>query len=132
MINSQSGFIALISAIVISFLLLAVTLGLGLSIFFGRFDILDSESKERSLALAEACVDQAMLEMSEGTFYATLTDYTSPDGTIICKRQSLSGGVNTIKTQGEFNKSFTNLKVEVDGSTFSIISWEECPTGSSC
>jgi|SRR3989344_1827515 len=123
----EQGFMALMSAIVMSVLLIAITLSLGISSFFGRFDILDSESKERSMGLAEACVSQATSEVSTGTVYATLTVFPIPNSTESCKRMSeQNGNEYIIKAQGEFNKSFTNLKVVVDSSTFDVVSWQEC------
>ena len=125
--NPQSGYIALISAIVIMFLLITITISLGFISFFGRFDILDSESKERSMALAEACVSQAKLDASYATYYSTLTDFTIPSSTSTCKRSVVqNSGQIRIKAQGEFNKSFTNLRVVLDDSTFAKVSWEEC------
>src|SRR5258708_32505996 len=63
---NQKGFIALTSAMVISILLLAITVSLGFCGFFTRFNILDSESKERSLALAEACGEMSILNLTQG------------------------------------------------------------------
>ncbi|MEK7664229.1 MAG: hypothetical protein AAB340_02200 [Patescibacteria group bacterium] len=126
--KKKKGYIALISAIVISFLLIVITVSLGFGSFFGRFDILDSESKEKSTALAEACVSQAILEASGDTFYSRLTDFTIPISGNKCKRSSEQiGNEIIIKAQAEFNKSYTNLKVIIDNSDFSVVSWKECP-----
>ena len=125
----EHGFIALTSAIVISFLLLAITVSLGFSSFFGRFDILDSESKERSTALAEACVDQAILDSASGTYYSTDNIVNVGSDTCTIKLSQLDSpivGQTIVKTQAKLNKSYTNLKVIVDSSSFDIISWEEC------
>ena len=65
-LKSQEGFIALISAIVISFLLITITVALNFVGFYGRFNILDSEYKETSVGLAEACADSAMLQLVQG------------------------------------------------------------------
>ena len=130
-IYPQDGYMALMSAIVISVLLIAITLSLGMSSFFGRFDILDSESKEISAGLAEACVDKAILEASMGTYFVGgLIDFDS-DGdndctVILSEADNPVSGQTMIKTQAFFNKSYTNLKVVVDSSTYNVISWIEC------
>src|SRR3989344_4157305 len=95
---SQQGYVALMSAIVISVLLIAVTASLGFSAFFGRFNIVDSESKERSLALAEACVSHAILEVGAGTFSNDKTVAIGDDKCYIISTVG-SGSQVTIKTQ---------------------------------
>src|SRR5689334_18900103 len=60
--SGNSGFIALMSVILISFVLLSVTLSAGLSGIFGRLNILDSELKSQSEYLAESCVNQAIYD----------------------------------------------------------------------
>ena len=132
--KNQGGYIALISAIVISVLLITITVTLGLNSLFGRFNILDSESKERSSELAEACIDQAILDATYGTYstnkVVAVGPTTSDNCTIVLS--SLSGTQVTIKTQSIINKSYTNLKIVVDANTFGTISWQECNNMSSC
>jgi len=117
--SKQRGFIALMSAIVISVLLLAITLSLGFSGFFTRFNILDSESKERSSALAEACGDTAILNLAQGL--TTLGSVVVGAGS--CNIISFTPN---IKTQACVNKAVTNLEITVD-SSFNILSWQEVP-----
>lgn len=131
--SSNGGYIAIVSAIVISVLILAVTLTLGFTGFFGRFNILDAESKERSSALAEACADNAILKLSNDKDYVLVAaDHTIAVGTDTCNIVSFSPnppriGSITIKTQAIVNKAYTNLIVVVD-SSFNIVSWQEAPT----
>lgn len=128
----EQGYIALVSAIVISFLLITITVSLGLSGFFGRFDILDSESKERSSALTEACIDTAILKLAENINYSlTPDDHAIPVEGDTCNIVSISPNPTrtfpiTIQTQACINKSVTNLSVIID-SNFDITSWEELP-----
>src|SRR5260221_11521416 len=72
-LNNESGFIALISAIIISLILITITVILNLAGYFGRFNILDAEYKETSIGLAEASVDTAILEISKGNTVAANT-----------------------------------------------------------
>lgn len=125
--NKERGYIALISTIVISVLLITITVVIGMNNMFVRFNILDSESKEISRALAEACVDQAMLDAFHGDYYSTLTNFSIPGTSYTCKRKSyFSGNDIIIESQGEFNDSFTNLKVTVDSFTFNETYYKEC------
>ena len=61
----NKGFVALMSAIIISVILLLIITNLSLTAFYSRSDVLDSELKDRSSALAEACVDTAILKLVE-------------------------------------------------------------------
>ena len=133
-LNPQSGYIALMSAIIISVLLLAITVSLGFSGFFVRLNIVDSESKERSSALAEACADQAILNFTQGSSVAVTDFLVGPDASDKCNIISVTsnGNQTTIKTQAYPNKAYTNLKVVIDSNDFSIISWDECTVLSSC
>lgn len=130
-LNYSSGYIALMSTIVISVLLLAMAVSLGFAGFFGRFNVLDSESKERSLGLAEACADIAILNFAENISYGgNETIYLDPDNplekcTIFSLEDHPTENWKIIKTQASFNNSFTNIKVTVDKNSVDIISWEE-------
>lgn len=137
-VSSNGGFIALMSAIIISVLLLSITVSLGFSGFFTRFNILDSESKERSLALAEACGDAAILKISQNASYIPnpAFDFSTQTGgediTVInadhCTIASVDtlGSQKAIKTQAKINKAYTNLRIVINSATFAITSWEEC------
>lgn len=123
--NTQGGFMALISAIIIALLLITITVSLNFAAFFGRFNVLDSEFKETSLALAEACADTAILEIAKGN---------TPSGDVFigsdkCTIVSVTGSsTKTILIQAVYKKSYTNLKVIVTPSptTVTINSWIEC------
>ena len=69
-ITNQGGFVALTSTVVIAVLLIAVTLSLNLTGFFARFNVLETEYKERSFSLAEACVQTALLKLAADSFDA--------------------------------------------------------------
>lgn len=134
--KNQKGYIALMSAIIISVLLLAVTLSLGFSGFFARFNMADSESKERSAALAEGCVDAAILEAAKEIYSANKTikvaQVSDTCKVISSIKNSPAAGQITIKTQAVINTSYTNLKVIINDGNFDIISWEECAMLSEC
>ena len=135
MTNHQSGFIALISAIIISVLLLTITVTIGMTSIWGRLNVLDSESKERNIALAESCVDQAVLNFINNNLYDV--SFGSPEevtisGTDKCKIMMFKNntpvsGKALIKTQASINKAYTNMKIQINTDDMVIDSWEECP-----
>ncbi len=63
----ERGFIALTSTIIISAVLIALMAEVDLSSFYALFDALGSESKRASLALAESCVQVALLALATST-----------------------------------------------------------------
>ena len=130
MINKKKGFIALISAIIISVILLTITFTVGMSGIFGQFNVLDSESKERSISLAEACVDSAVLDYNTNGTVAS--QYTV--NSVICHIKSWSASTPnlTIITQAIVNKAYTNIKAVINTDTSTISSWEECANETSC
>ena len=125
--KEKNGFIALMTAIVFSFVLMITAATLSQTSFFSRAEILDAEYKERSSALAEACVDTALLKL------AVDPSYTGPEtvsvGSDTCEIVSVTG-LDTIRTRAEFppgtnQAAATNLEVQVDASNLSVISWNE-------
>lgn len=124
-IKNNSGFIALMSAIIISVILLLVATNLSLNGFYSRSDILDSELKNRSSALAEACADTAILKLTNNSSYNPVNEVVTV-GTDSCVIQSVTGmNPKTILTQAIFHNSYTNLKIVVNTTNMSVTSWEE-------
>jgi hypothetical protein len=126
---NQEGYVALISVIVISALLIGISSVLSFSGFFGRFNVLDSEFKEVSIGLAEACADQAVLFLAENPAYTPPAGGQSVGvGSETCTIDSITGSWSpkTIYTQGIFHESYTNLEVEVSNSAdVTVTSWQE-------
>lgn len=135
-LDKQSGYIALISVVIISVLLMTVAFTLSFSGFLNRFTILDAEFKEVSNGLAEACVDSAILRLAQDFGYTISPSAGCASGQIIsvgseqCRICSVevSDAQNIIKTQGIFKDSYTNLIIKVSTSTndIQVQSWEEC------
>jgi hypothetical protein len=124
---NQSGYIALVSSIIISILLLMVTFAISSSNLSGRFNVLNAEFKERSLALAEACVDTALLKLAQNQSYSGNENiFVGNDQCSILAVETLSGQ-KIIKTKAIFQNSVTNLKITAQASDLSVISWEEMP-----
>jgi hypothetical protein len=118
--KQQRGFIALMSAIIISAILIVATVTGSLSGFYTRFNILDMEFKNRSSALADACVDTLLYQLAtNGSVTAGVVSVGSSDH---CE---IKTATSPYKIQALFNNSYTNLIVGVDQDTLSVTSWQE-------
>lgn len=136
-VNSQDGFVALISSIIIGTVLIAITFSLGFSSFIARVNILDSEFKEKSVGLAEACADTAIIMLQGDSGYAP----ASPPGDSItvgassCYIWSIvptGSWPKTVRVQAKYpqtgNKnSYTNLEIIVSQQAGEVVvdSWKE-------
>jgi|SRR3989344_3599404 len=119
----NEGFAALITAIVLSLVLIIVTVTLNRSGFFARSAILEAEYKEMSSALAEACVDIAMLRIATTPGYSVTNDPIAI-GDETCTIDSVAG--DNIQTSADVNGSVTRFEVIVDLSDdLAVISWNE-------
>lgn len=127
--STNRGFIALISVIIISAVLMIIATTLGFSSFFGRYNILDSELKERSSALADACVDVALLKLVNNPTYSSSVSELVNIDLDTCNITNISPGYpKTIKVTSDYKNFVTNLEVVVASSDLVISSWEEVPS----
>lgn len=128
--KKQNGFIALITAIILSFILITVAVSLNQTGFFARSAVSDAEYKARSAALAEACFNQALLALTENPAYGG-NETVAVDTDSCAIRPILFGtpalGQITIETRALFNDATTDLRIVIKASDHSIISWEEVP-----
>jgi hypothetical protein len=125
--KDEKGFIALISVIIVSAILMLVATTLSLGGFFTRFNVFNSEIKDRSNALAEACVDEAFIQTAKNPSYSGGDTLTFTDGD--CQISTFTPStVITFKTKGRFQNSHTNFLISYNTASHSVISWEEIPT----
>ncbi len=126
----QPGYIALISVLIISAMLVVMATGISATSFFLRFNILDSEYKQRSSFLAEGCQNVVLFNLSKDI------NYTSTDniniGSDSCKiflvqHNFPSAGQITIQTKAVVQNAATNLQIVVD-TNLNLISREELPS----
>ncbi len=125
-IKKNSGFVALMSAVIISVVLLLIATNLSLTSFYGRANILDFELKEKSYALVEACVDTALLRLAnDPTYPHPVNDPINVDGNECIIENVMGAGPKIINVMANYKNYITKLKVEVGLSDFSIDRWEE-------
>jgi len=150
-VNSNRGFVALISVIIIFAILLVLATLIATSSFFTRFNVLDYENKKVSTALAEACAETAMVNLAKDKdFNPTATGdcvsvgdgCTDPARKKVCKICSIDpvliprtlGDPVTITVRAVYNGAYTNLQVQgnISSSNFAVTSWDEVPYSGPC
>lgn len=132
--ESDSGFIALITAILLGAILMTVALSISTTGFFTRGQLLDAEYKERSRSLAEACVDVALLKLTANPLYtppAGGETIPAAGANCVISLITATGSNVTIVTIAGFpdstNGAVTKLSVVANKSTLAISSWTELP-----
>ncbi len=125
--NKNLGFIALISVILISVILLLVVTSTSFDGFYSRFNIFDYEMKERSSAIAESCADIVLLKIINDVTYIGGGSPVIVSGTDTCVIDTTSATTpnRTFVLHAIYNNSYTNLQIIVAVSSASIIKWEE-------
>lgn len=126
--KKQDGFILLISSVVIAAVLTAVIFSVSFGGFFTRFNLLDSESKEKSLVLAEACGQIAVLKRIQNSSY--VGNETLIIGNDTCQVLALesSGSEIIIKTKADVSHAVSNVQINLDSATLAVIRWREVGT----
>ncbi len=116
------------SAVIISAILVTATVTGSLTGFYTRFNILDSEFKNKSASLAEACVDVLLIKLAEdSSFGASALTYTvsGSDTCTVFAATNPTGSPRIFKVQGIYQNSYTNLQVAVDVDSLALVSWQE-------
>lgn len=121
-VMNTRGFIALMSVIVISAILLALTFTLGTAAFLNRFDTLAWEQKRASLVLAEACVNAAMLRHAQRNYSGGIVSV----GERSCAICSITSA-GEIRTRASVGNTHSNLFVRISPSTYAVTLWRETP-----
>jgi cellobiose-specific phosphotransferase system component IIC len=116
------GFIALISVIIIGFVLLLAVITLGGKSIASRFNLLTLEYKNSSYQLASACVQTAIIGVVNNLSYSLPRSIDVGGQT--CTIVSVVSG--TIKTTATVSGATTNLEVTVNSTTGDVVSWREC------
>jgi hypothetical protein len=125
--SPHEGFIALMSAIIISAVLMLVVISGGLTGFFARANIFDAELKARSEAVADACLDQALLLIANNPAYVDTAPqifiFNSLDS---CRLRVTDPAPNkTIRVQATSTPAVTNLSAAYNTTSHSFTSLKE-------
>lgn len=126
-LHSQSGYVAITSATIMLLIIVLIVSTLGMSSSLSRTDISLFHFKEQSQALAEGCVEVALLRLAENKNYGGGENVTIGSSTCRIVSVVASGSEKIIRAEAEFQETNTNLVVTVKGTTLEIFSWEEVP-----
>lgn len=139
--NRQDGFIALISAILISAILLDFAVTIGASSFHSRINTLNNEFKKMSESLAEGCINSALLKISQNYYYIPAsdgdiisvgTDINNVDENCTIESVVYSDEntathtkTGTIDVSANYNNAFSNIEitVNVSGSNVTVLTY---------
>lgn len=125
-ISPQRGFIALTSAIIISAVLLLLVISGSLTGMYARYDMLDSELKQASAALADSCVEIVRLRIAADARYGG--EETVPVGTESCRifaSPDLTANPRPFIAQGIYRRSYTTIAFAVGTSTLELSLFRE-------
>jgi len=116
----KRGFIALVSVLIISAVLLGLSLGANQSSLLARFNGMDGEYSVIARTAAEACLHTALLSLAENYNYAMAGGVTMQVGQATCILQSITTLTATpnqklvsIQTSGTYNHAFVRLTAEI-------------------
>lgn len=134
--QTQRGFVALMSAIIVSAILIGLMASGGLAGFYARFDALGTENKREALALGESCINAALLALATSTDPTRLSlndeivdigaDAEGRPMTCVIKDIMHSGLNATIDAYASSDDSFANLSVTaVLTPSIQIVSWDD-------
>lgn len=121
----SAGYVGIISALIISAIIIIVIMTVGQVSFLSRVAISDTHLKGKSRALAEACVDYALLRLTSNASYAGNETITVASDT--CRVVSIvaSSTGRVISAQGKFQSAVTDIQAIVASATVSIVGWKE-------
>jgi hypothetical protein len=83
----DNGYIALISAIIISMILTGASFAASRSVFYSRFSSLNAEYKKISMGMAESCANLALLELAQHPNMASVSKENAAAG---CRYQIIN------------------------------------------
>lgn len=124
----ESGFIALVSALIISAILLLVAGSVGFSSFYSRFNILDAEFKEGSRVLADACTDELLLLIANDPLYRGSLVLSLGEGKCTISPAGFLGIHPAFAIESSYREAFTNRLISINISTVAVESLEELPS----
>lgn len=123
--NRSGGYIAVISAIIVTAIVLSVALVFSSSNFLGRFDTLFLEEKDIARGVAEGCLEYARLKLAQSPSYAG--NESKNIGPYSCNILAIESapGQKIIKSTATVQDRVSNLKLIVNDSALKLISFEE-------
>jgi hypothetical protein len=128
--HPRAGFLALTSVLILFAFMLVLTTGIALTSFIARGTASRSYYKEVSRALAESCIEEALLRLAATSTYAgseVLSVATNSIPADACTIGSIAASSSNLLIQAtsSFQNAATNIRATVRASDLVIIGWEE-------
>jgi type II secretory pathway pseudopilin PulG len=125
--QNESGYVALISVLIVGAISLAAALGILTSGTDAQRSVLTQQQSAQALGLANACAEEALQVMQATTTFTGSGNLTLSTGSCLYTITNTGGQNRVIDTTGTVNDVVRKLKVYVTiGSTsISITSWQE-------
>jgi len=119
--KNQAGYVALVSAILVSGVMMALAVTISRAAFWGRFDALARENKIAAREMAKGCADQALLKIAKNE---------EPIVREMCSDLQINAdndSVYEIIARANRKNSFVQLRIVADcaGGKMKILQWEE-------
>ncbi len=111
-IQLQSGYVALISTIIIGAVLLVMTIEAGQAGWYTRFIVLGTEAKMQSRTLAQSCAEQALAKTVTDPQWSGGATTTSSSGSCYIfplQKNHPTSEALTLRVQAVVRGSYTNL-----------------------
>ncbi|HXF44329.1 MAG TPA: hypothetical protein VNK70_02610 [Candidatus Paceibacterota bacterium] len=118
------GYIAVISAVIITAIVIVIALVFSSSNYLGRFDTAGFEEKGAGREVALGCLEHAKLRMKTGAYSGGENINIGGYDCSILPIET-EGKNKVIKASSTIGGRSTNLKLTVDGSTLENLSLEE-------
>lgn len=123
--NQNNGFIALITSIILSLVVMLVAVSLGSANLFNRFAVVDFGNKQSSLSAARSCLYYALFKLAESSHYSGNETLTVSGYTCAISAITTSGANKIIPAKSQVSGATTNLRLTVNSSSLSTVSLEE-------
>ncbi len=121
----QSGYIAIVSSLLLTAIILTVTFTAASNVFFSRAGTTTLKDKRGAKFLAESCLEVALLNLADDRGYSG--NETVAVNNLNCRIGSITlvGSNRVIQASASTTVSFANLKLTVASSSLQKISLEE-------
>lgn len=122
--KKNQGYVAVVSSIIITAIVIVIALVFSSSNYLGRFDNQGVEMKDISREVAEGCLEYAKLKIAEGQYNGgelkTIGDYSC----YILPIETFAEGY-IIKATSTVHNRETKLRLKISSSNLETISLEE-------
>lgn len=121
----KRGYIAITTAIILSFLILLVAGTFGTASLLSRSNNLDFYLKKTSYSAARSCLDYAILQLAQSSSYAGNQTIQVSSYQCTIEAVTTAGANKIIEATATVSGATTNLKLTLNASNLSTVSLEE-------